>query len=82
MHMGLKYTPSFFEKMNEDVLFTAYLELCAFVSVYIDHKIIAIEWEGLTEEQLVAPNERQLNRVMDILDANKLSCGLNKRNCF
>ena len=74
MAMGLKNAPSFLQTMMEDVLFTAYPELGAFVSVYIDHIIIATEGEGLTEEELVAQHRKQLNEVMDILDGNQLIC--------
>ena len=73
MPMGLEKTPSFFQRMMEDVLFTAHPELCAFVSVYIDDIIIATEGEGLTEEELPALHEKQLKQVMDILDANQLN---------
>ena len=82
MPVGLKNPPSFFQRMMEDVLFTAHPELRAFVSVYIDDIIIATEGEGLTEEELVAPHEKQLNQVMDILDANQLICRPKKGKSF
>ena len=65
MPMGLNYAPSFFQRTMEDVLFTDDPELRAFISVYIDDTIIAMEGEGLTEEELVALNEKQLNQVME-----------------
>ena len=68
--------------MMEDVLFTAHPELRAFVSVYIDDIIIATEGEGLTEAELVALHEKQLNQVLDILDANQLICGPKKGKLF
>ena len=77
MPMGLKNAPLFFRRMMEIVLFTPHPELHAFVSVYIDDIIIATEVEGLTEEGLVALHEKQLNQVMDILDANR-----RRENCF
>ena len=79
MPIGLKNAPSFFQRMMKDVLFTPHAELCAFVSVYIDDIIIATEGEGLNGEELVALNEKQLNQVMDILNANQLICGLKKK---
>ena len=82
MPMGLKNAHSFFQRMMEDVLFTAHLELGAFVSVYIEYIIVATEWDGLTEEELVALHEKQLNQVMDILDANQLICGPKKGKLF
>ena len=82
MPMGLKNAPSFFQRMMEDVLFTAHPELRAFVSVYIDDIIIATEGEGLTEAELVALHEKQLNQVLDILDANQLICGPKKGKSF
>ena len=82
MPMGLKNAPSFFQRMMEDVLFTAHPELRAFVSVYIDDIIIATEGGGLTEAELVALHEKQLNQVLDILDANQLICGPKKRKLF
>ena len=82
MPMGLKNAPSFFQRMIEDVLFTAHPELRALVSVYIGDIIIATEGEGLTEEELVALHEKQLNQVMDILDANQLICGPKKGKLF
>ena len=82
MPMGQKNAPSFFQRRMEEVLFTAHPELRALVSVYIDDIIIATEAEGLTEEELVALHEKQLNRVMDILDANELICGPKKGKCF
>ena len=42
-------------------------ELRAFVSVYIDDIIIATEGEGLTEAELVALHEKQLNQVLIFL---------------
>ena len=63
-------------------LFTAHPELRAFVSVYIDDIIIATEGEGLTEAELVALHEKQLNQVLDILDANQLICGPKKGKLF
>ena len=60
--MGLKNAPSFFQRMMEDVLFTAHPGLRAFVGVYIDDIIIATEGEGLCEEELVALHEKQLTR--------------------
>ena len=68
--------------MMEDVLFTTHPELRAFVSVYIDDIIIATEGEGLTEAELVALHEKQLNQVLDILDANQLICGPKKGKFF
>ena len=82
MSMKLKNAPSFIQRMMEDVLFTAHPELRAFVSVYIHDMIIATEGEGLTEEELVALHEKQLNQVMDILDANQLICGKKKGKLF
>ena len=82
MPMGLKNAPSFFQRMMEDVLFTAHPELRAFVSVYIDDIIIATEGGGLTEAELVALHEKQLNQVLDILDANQLICGPKKGKLF
>ena len=82
MPMGLKNAPSFVQRMMEDVLFTAHPELRAFVSVYIDDIIIATEGEGVTEEELVALHENQLNQVMDILDANQLIRGPKKGKLF
>ena len=82
MPMGLKNAPSFLQRMMEDVLFTADPELRAFVSVYIDDIIIATEGQGLTDEELVALHEKQLDQVMDILDANQLICGPKKRKLF
>ena len=82
MPMGLKNAPSFFQRMMEDVLFSAHPELRAFVSVYIDDIIIATEGEGLTEAELVALHEKQLNQVLDILDANQLICGPKKGKLF
>ena len=82
MPMGLKNAPSFFQRMMEDVLFTAHPELRALVSVYIDDIIIATEGEGLTEAELVALHEKQLNQVLDILDANQLICGPKKGKLF
>ena len=82
MPMGLKNAPSFFQRMMEDVLFTAHPELRAFVSGYIDDRIIATKGEGLTEEELVALHEKQLNGVMDILDTNQLICGPKKEKLF
>ena len=82
MPVGLKNAPSFFQRMMEYVLFAAQPELRAFVSVYIDDTIIATEGEGLTEEELVALHEKQLNQVMDILDANQLICGPKKPKLF
>ena len=82
MPMGLKNAPSFFQRMMEDVLFTAHPELRAFVSVYIDDIIIATEGEGLTEAELVALHEKQLNQVLDILNANQLICGPKKGKLF
>ena len=82
MPMGLKNASSFFQRMMEDVLFTAHPELRAFVSVYIDDIIITTEGEGLTEEELVALYEKQLNQVMDILDANQLICRPKKGKLF
>ena len=78
MPMGLKNAPSFFQKMMEDVLFTAHPELCAFVSLYIHDTVIATEAEELTEDELVALHAKQLNQVMDIFDANQLICGPKK----
>ena len=71
MPMGLKNVPSFFHRMMEDVLFTAYPQVRAFVSVYIDDVIIVKEGQGLTEEELGPLHEKQLNPVLDILDANQ-----------
>ena len=68
--------------MMEDVLFTAHPQLRAFISVYIDDIIIATAGEGPTEEELVALHEKQLNPVMDILDANQLICGPKKGKLF
>ena len=82
MPMGLKNAPSFFQRMMAQVLFTAHPELRAFVSVYIDHIIIATEAEGLSKEELGALDEKQLNQVMDILDANQLICGPKKGKLF
>ena len=70
--MGLKNVSSFFQRMMEDVLFAAHSELRAFVSVHIDDIIIPTDGEELTEEELVSLHEKQLNQVMDILDANQL----------
>ena len=58
MPMGLRNAPSFFQRMMEDVLFTAHPELRTFVSVYIDDRIIATEGEELTEEEVVALHEK------------------------
>ena len=82
MPMGLKNASSFFQRMMEDVLFTAHPELRAFVSVYIDDIIIATEGEGLTKAELVTLHEKQLNQVLDILDANQLICGPKKGKLF
>ena len=82
MPMGLKNAPSFFQRLMEDVLFTAHPELRAFASVYIDDVIIATEGEGLTEDELVALHEKQLNQVIDILDANQLIGGPKKGKLF
>ena len=82
MPMGLKNAPSFFQRMMEDVLFKAHPGLRAFVSVYRDGIIIATEGEVLTEEELVALHEKQLNQVMDNLDANQLICGPKKGELF
>ena len=71
MPMGLKNVSSFFQRLLEDVLFAGHPELRTFVSVYIDDTIIPTEEEELTEEELVSLDERQLNQVMDILDANQ-----------
>ena len=57
----------------KDMLSTAHFELCALVGVYMDDLIIATEGEGLTEEDLVAQHEKQVNQVMGNLDANQLS---------
>ena len=54
MPIGLKNAPSFFQRMMEDVLFTAYPELPAFVSAYIHDIIIATEGEGLSQKEQVA----------------------------
>ena len=78
MPMGLKNAPSFFRRMIEHVLFTAHPELRAFVGVYMGDVIIATEGEGLTQAGLVALHEKQLNKVLDILDANQLICGPRK----
>ena len=78
MPMGLRNALSFFQRMMEDGVFRAHPELLIFVSVYIDDMIIAMEGEGLTDEELVALHQKQLNGVMDILDANQLICGLKK----
>ena len=59
--IGLYNAPSFFQRMMEDVLFKAHPELRAFVSVYIHDIIVATDGEGLTEEELVALYEKQLN---------------------
>ena len=67
MPMGLKKAPSFCQRTMGDLIFTAHPELRAFVGVYIDDIIIATEGEGLTEEELVAPHEKQLNQVMELL---------------
>ena len=72
MPMGLMHVPSFFGRMMEDAHFTAHAELRASVSLYINDIIVATEGEGLTEEELVALHKKQLNQVMDILDANQL----------
>ena len=80
--LGTEEGPSFFQKMMEDVLFTAHPELRAFASVYIDDIIIATEGEGLTKEVLVALHEKQLNQLMDIPDANQLICGQKKGKLF
>ena len=82
MPMGLKNAPSLFQRMMEDVLFAAHPDLRAFISVYIDDIIITTEGEGLTIEELVALHEKQLNQVMDILDANQLICGPKKVKFF
>ena len=82
MPMALKNATSFIQRMMEDVLFTAHSELRAFVSVYIDDIIIATEGEGLTEEELVPLHEKQLNQVMDILDADQLIFGPKKGKLF
>ena len=52
------------------------------MSVYIDDIIIATEGGGLTEAELVALHEKQLNQVLDILDANQLICGPKKGKFF
>ena len=52
------------------------------MSVYIDDIIIATEGEGLTEAELVALHEKQLNQVLDILDATQLICGPKKGKLF
>ena len=75
MPMGLKKAPSFFQRMMEDLLFTARPELLAFGSVYIHYIIIATEGEELTKEELVAFHGKQLNQLIDILDANQLIFG-------
>ena len=82
MPMGLENAPSFFRRMMEELVFTAHPELRAFVSGYTDDIIIATEGEGLTEEELVALHEKQLNQVMDILDAKQLICGPKKGKWF
>ena len=82
MPMGLKNAPSFFQRMMEDVLFTAHPEPRAFVSVYIDDRIVATGGEGLTEEGLVALLKKQLNQVMDMFDANRLISGPKKGKLF
>ena len=82
MPMGPKNAPSFLQRMMEDVLFTAHPELRAFVSVYIDDIIIATEGEGLTEAKQVALHEKQLNQVLDILQANQLICWPKKGKFF
>ena len=82
MPMGLKNVPSFFQRMMEDVLFTAHPELHAFVSVYLDDMIITTEGERLSKEELVALHEKPLNQVMDIRDANQLICQLKNGNLF
>ena len=82
MPMRLKNAPSFFQKMMEDVLFTAHPELRAFVNVHIDDIIVATEGEGLTEDKLVALHDKHLNQVMDVHDANQLICGPTKGKLF
>ena len=78
MPMGLRNAPAFFQRMTEDVLFTAHPELHAFVSVYMDDIIIAAEGERLSEEELVALHQKQFHQVLDILDKNQLVCGPQK----
>ena len=71
MRMGLKNAPPFFQNLMEDELFTARLELRAFVSTYIDDIIIATEEDGLLEEEPVVLHENpDMTRIMDIQDAN------------
>ena len=65
MLIEMKNAPSF-------VFFTTHPELRAFISVYIDDKNIARETERLTEKELVTLYQRQLNQMVDILDANLL----------
>ena len=62
MAMQLKNLPPFFQRMIEDILFPAHLDLRAFVSVYIPHIIIVIERGGLTKEELMALQQKQLNQ--------------------
>ena len=66
MPMGQKNAPSFFQRVMEHLLFNAHPELLAFVSMYIDDIMIAAEGQRLTEEELVALHEKQLNQVTDI----------------
>ena len=82
MPTGLKNAPSFFQRMMEDVLFSKHAELRAFVSVYIDDIIVPTEGEGLSEEELVALHEKQVNQVLDILDQSQLVCGPEKGKLF
>ena len=82
MPMGLKNTPSFFQRMMEEVLFSEHPELREFVSVYIDDIIIATVGDGLNEQELVDLHEKQLNMVLDILDKTQLICGPKKGKLF
>ena len=70
--IGQKNAPSFFQRVMDEVLFKAHHYILTFVSVYIDDIMIATEGQRLTEEELVALHEKQLNQVTDILDAIQL----------
>ena len=82
MPMGLKNAPSFFQRMMEEVLFSEHPELREYVSVYIDDIIIATVGDGLTEQELVDLDEKQLNIVLDILEKKQFICGPKKGKYF
>ena len=78
MRMGLRNAPSFFQRMTDEVLFSEHPELREFLSVYLDNRIIATVGDGLTLQELVDLQEKQLNIVLDILVKNQLICGTKK----